>query len=123
MTDILLCGCAGKMGAAVRGFVSEREDCRIVAGVDLAAADLGFPVYSDISQVTEPANVVVDFSHPTALTPILAYCRSHPGTAAVLCTTGYSPEQVEAVHAAYGPRTEAGGLVLSTGVEQLVKIH
>lgn len=30
---------------------------------------------------------------------------------------------MEAVHAAYGPRTEAGGLVLSTGVEQLVKIH
>lgn len=100
MTEILLCGCAGKMGAAVRSLVNEREDCRIAAGVDLAAADMGFPVYGSIAQAAEPVDVVVDFSHPDALASILDYCRSHPGTAAVLCTTGYSPQQTEEVRAA-----------------------
>ena len=36
MTNIILCGCNGKMGAAVQNFVSQREDCAIVAGVDLS---------------------------------------------------------------------------------------
>ena len=94
MTDIILCGCGGKMGAAVRNFAGQREDCSIVAGVDIAGGGgLPFPVYASINQVKEAAQVVVDFSHPSALSPILDYCRSHPGTAAVLCTTGYTDEQ------------------------------
>lgn len=96
MTKLLLCGCAGKMGAAVRNIVSGRGDCRITAGVDLASVQLDFPVYSDIWDVQEPADVVVDFSHPSALDSILGYCRKNRA-AAVLCTTGYSPEQAKAV--------------------------
>lgn len=95
MTKILLCGCNGKMGVAVQNFVAEREDCLISAGVDLSGnANKDFPVYHDLSKVTEPADVLIDFSHPSALSDILTYCRTHPGVAAVLCTTGYSPEQV-----------------------------
>lgn len=96
MTELLLCGCAGKMGAAVRNIVSGREDCRIAAGVDLAPIKLDFPVYSDIGEVSEPVDVVVDFSHPSSLKSILEYCRKNRASA-VLCTTGYSPEQVKAV--------------------------
>ena len=47
MTELILCGCGGKMGAAVRNFVQGREDCKIVAGVDIAgAAQADFPVYA-----------------------------------------------------------------------------
>lgn len=99
MTKLLLCGCAGKMGAAVRNIVNERRDCKIVTGVDRAPAELGFSVYQDIGAVTEPVDVVVDFSHPSALEPILRYCKANQ-SAAVLCTTGYSPEQVQAVESA-----------------------
>lgn len=99
MTNILLCGCNGKMGAAVRSFISQREDCRIAAGVDLTGGQPGFPVYSAIGDVQEEADVVIDFSHPSALSPILGYCKAH-GTAAVLCTTGYDQAQVEELTAA-----------------------
>lgn len=99
MTKLLLCGCAGKMGAAVRNTVKERRDCRIVAGVDRVPAELDFPVYQDIGAVTEPVDVVVDFSHPTALDSILRYCKANQA-AAVLCTTGYSQEQAQAVESA-----------------------
>ena len=94
MTNIILCGCNGKMGAAVQNFVNHRADCSIVAGVDVSGGGNGsFPVYTSLADVEEEAQVVVDFSHPSALSSILEYCRSHSGTAAVLCTTGYSAEQ------------------------------
>ena len=50
-----------------------------------------------LADVEEEAQVVVDFSHPSALSSILEYCRSHSGTAAVLCTTGYSAEQTQEI--------------------------
>ena len=98
MTNILLCGCNGKMGAAVQNFVAEREDCTITAGVDISCTSNGsFPVYRSLSEVTEQADVLIDFSHPSSLSDILSYCRTHSGLSAVLCTTGYSPEQVKEV--------------------------
>lgn len=100
MVRILLCGCAGHMGAAVRSFAAERDNCKIVAGVDISGGKLDFPVYQKIGEVKEQADVVVDFSHPSALSDILDYCRANAGTAAVLCTTGYSPEQVESIREA-----------------------
>ena len=52
MTNIILCGCNGKMGAAVQSFVSQREDCSIAAGVDVSGGSQGsFPVYTSIYQV------------------------------------------------------------------------
>ena len=70
MTDLILCGCGGKMGAAVRELASAREDCRIVAGVDLACQNSGlhFPVYRALSEVNEAADCIIDFSHPS--TPV-----------------------------------------------------
>lgn len=101
MTDIVLCGYGGKMGLAVRTLVSRREDCRIVAGVDLTQGlSPEFPVYTTLGSVSEQAHVVIDFSHPTALSDILKYCRSHEGVSAVLCTTGYTEKQVEEIHEA-----------------------
>lgn len=91
MTDIILVGCNGKMGLAVRELVADKDNCRIVAGIDLAvSADCGFPVYISLSAVVEHADVIIDFSHPSTLPFILEYCGAHPGTSAVLCTTGYS---------------------------------
>ena len=70
MVKIILCGCNGKMGAAVQNFVKEREDCSIAAGVDVAGAgDGSFPLYASLEEVKEEAQVVVDFSHPAPCPP------------------------------------------------------
>lgn len=122
MVNILLCGCGGKMGAAVQGFVSQREDCRVAAGVDPRQSQAEFPVYEAIGQVQEPVDVVVDFSHPSALRDILDYCRNHPGTAAVLCTTGYSPEQTQAVHTAARELPVFYSRNMSLGVNLLMEL-
>ncbi len=61
MTDIILNGCCGKMGAAVTACVASRNDCRIIAGVDIHnTGDRDYPVYGSIDDVPD-ADVIIDF--------------------------------------------------------------
>lgn len=97
MTKILLTGCCGKMGHAIVKAVSEREDCKIVCGVDVYNDNsYNFNVHDCFSEVTESVDVVIDFSNPGALSGMLEYIKKNK-TPAVICTTGYSNEQVESI--------------------------
>lgn len=123
MTNLILCGCNGKMGAAVQNFVNQREDCTIVAGVDISGkANEAFPVYKSIGEVKETAQVVVDFSHPAALSSILEYCRNHTGVAAVLCTTGYSAEQTQEINEAAKELPLFYSRNMSLGINLLIEL-
>lgn len=89
MTDIILNGCCGKMGHVIQSIVSARDDCNIVAGVDIRDShDCDFPVYSSIKDIKEKADVVIDFSNPILLDDLLEYGRS-TNTPLVIATTGY----------------------------------
>lgn len=123
MVDIILCGCNGKMGSAVQAAISQRADCRIVAGVDVTGqARSEFPVYATPEEVQESADVLIDFSHPTALKPILDYCHAHSGTAAVLCTTGYDQEQVEQIKKAAETTPVFYSRNMSLGINLLIEL-
>ena len=123
MTNIILCGCNGKMGHAVQNLVHQREECSIVAGVDITPQEASpFPVYASLEAVQEQAQVVVDFSNPSALSSILEYCRSHPGTAAVLCTTGYSAEQTQEIQKAAKDLPLFYSRNMSLGVNLLIEL-
>ena len=102
MTSILLCGCCGKMGAAVQRAVAGREDCQIVAGVDPApSGSCAFPVYNSVEQVTEDVQVIVDFSHPSCLSPISPpTAAATPAWPPCCATTGYSEEQTREIQEA-----------------------
>lgn len=122
MTEIILCGCGGKMGRAVREAVDTHEDCVIVAGVDLQTADhKDFPVYHKIDAVKEKADVVIDFTHPSALSSILSYCKKS-GAAPILCTTGYSDEQTREIKAAAESISVFYSRNMSLGVNLLVEL-
>lgn len=97
---ILLSGCSGKMGRMIASLVKETEGMTIVAGVDpCPSVDLGFPVYTDIFSVAEKADVLIDFSHHTAVFSVLrmAKAKSMP---VVICTTAHTPEEKELIFAA-----------------------
>ena len=81
-----------------------------------------FPVYTSVEQVTEDVQVIVDFSHPSCLSPILSYCRSHPGVAAVLCTTGYSEEQTREIQEASKTLPLFYSRNMSLGVNLLIEL-
>ncbi len=100
MTNIILSGCCGKMGRVITANVSGRDDCKIVAGVDInPATDLGYPVYTNFGDIKEDADVIIDFSHPNVLDSLLGFAieKSMP---VVLATTGFSALQTENIKAA-----------------------
>ena len=100
MLDLVISGCNGRMGRVVESLCAAAPDVQIKAGFDvLGPSDRGFPVFSDPAAFQGEADVVVDFSHPAALTALLAFCVRR-GVPAVLATTGYGPEQLVEIEAA-----------------------
>lgn len=92
MTKIILSGANGKMGRVIQNVVSLRDDCEIVAGVDLNTESTSFPVYADINEITENADVIIDFSNPVLLDNLLAYSKANK-MPLVIATTGYDDNQ------------------------------
>lgn len=92
MTKLILCGACGKMGRVIADIVSKRDDCEIIAGVDKFPQECSFPVYESIFDISEKADAVVDFSHPSALDDLLKYSEQN-NCSLVLATTGYDDEQ------------------------------
>ena len=100
MVRVILSGCCGKMGAAVTKAIAERDDIQIVAGVDVMEGHtLPYPVFPAFNELPCEADVIVDFSNPAALTGILDYATEKK-VPAVLCSTGYTDEQVKGIEAA-----------------------
>lgn len=122
MTRILLCGCFGKMGRVITQLVSERSDCEVAAGVDLCPGTADYPTYTTLQEVTEAADVIIDFTRPELLTDILGYAVEHGGIPAVLCTTGYSAEQVAALHDASETQPIFYSRNMSLGINLLVEL-
>ncbi|MBQ8357010.1 MAG: 4-hydroxy-tetrahydrodipicolinate reductase [Clostridia bacterium] len=99
MLNIMLCGCGGRMGAAVIAAAKEAGDY-IVAGVDInPAADSPFPIFASPDEFRGKADVIIDFSHHSALPGLLAYA-ARTGTPLVISTTGHTEEELAAMKAA-----------------------
>lgn len=99
MIKVILVGACGKMGRFIASTAENDPDVEIVAGVDQVKADLGFPVFQDFSEVSGTADVLIDFSNPVLLEPMLAFAEKS-SLPVVIATTGYSEEQIKRIHEA-----------------------
>lgn len=100
MTKIILSGCGGSMGKAVTACAAGEKDCEIVAGIDLnTAIEAAYPVFQSAEAVDVEANVLIDFSNPSLLPSLLSFGEKRK-IPLVLCTTGYSKDQVDAINKA-----------------------
>lgn len=94
MLNVILNGANGKMGQAVAALAAKTDDIRVAAGVDKAASAIknSFPVYSELDEVKEAADIIIDFSRPEALASNLNYAlrRKLP---LIIATTGLSPDE------------------------------
>ncbi len=94
---IIVCGCNGKMGKTLKDTAKNYSNCEIIAGVDAnSESSCDFPVFSSPDKITEKADAVIDFSHPSMLEPLINYCTG-TCTPAVICTTGFSENQVDQI--------------------------
>lgn len=122
MQKIIISGCNGHMGRVVAGIVSGDPETEVVAGFDLNThkAD-AFPVYADPMEFGGTADVIVDFSHPSALADLLNYAAVKK-IPLVLCTTGYDDVQLDLIRDASAkiPIFKTGNL--SIGINLVVDL-
>jgi 4-hydroxy-tetrahydrodipicolinate reductase len=90
------------MGQAIINSAADSKDIQIVAGIDINASSLAaaypFPIFEKISDFPSRADVIVDFSHHTAVSSLLQYAVS-TGTPLVLATTGHTEEELAEIEA------------------------
>ena len=121
MTDIILQGIYGRMGRTLAEKIAARSDCRVVAGVDREAGQVGaIPVYTDFAQLP-CRGVIIDFSAPAGAVAAARYGAEN-GLPCVICSTGLTAEQ-EAELKAAGARTAIfRSANMSLGVNVLIEL-
>lgn len=97
MVKVLINGCNGKMGQEVAKQIYNTDDIEVISGFDrIDTGDNKFPVYTDISQISEVPDVIIDFSIPVATFNILEYAKANH-VPIVIATTGFSEEEMEKI--------------------------
>ena len=52
MTDIVIQGIGGRMGHVLCDMIAQREDCRVIAGIDIKDGEQnGIPVYDSLEKL------------------------------------------------------------------------
>lgn len=98
MTNIILNGCNGKMGRVITRLAEEDDGCKIVAGLDINDfVPNSYPVFTDPSECDAAADVIIDFSHPSALERLLTFAKSRK-IPVIIATTGLSDEQKQTLY-------------------------
>ena len=89
----ILCGANGAMGKLIDGILGEE----VVGRVSIDGEN-GVPgTFEELGVI--PADVVIDFSHHSAIADVLNYAKT-TGCAAVIGTTGHTAEEKELIFAA-----------------------
>ena len=89
----IVCGANGAMGKLICEIFGDE----VVGKVSIDGANNVPKTFEELGEMT--ADVVVDFSHHTAIAEVLAYTRKI-GAAAVIGTTGHTPEEKALIHTA-----------------------
>lgn len=122
MVSVVISGANGHMGKVINSVISERSDCRVIAGIDVVTEKYAdFPIVSAPSELPQKPDVIIDFSHPSALDKLLDYCLS-TGTAIVIATTGYTEEQIAEIKKASEQIPVFFTFNMSLGINLLIKL-
>ena len=89
----VVCGANGAMGKLICGILNDE----VVGKVSIDGANGVARTFAELGMVK--ADVVIDFSHHTAVADVLTYAKSI-GAAAVIGTTGHTPEEKAMITAA-----------------------
>ena len=122
MTNIAICGANGKMGKTIYNCIKEREDCEVVAGIDMYTEQYAdFPIVETPAQLPVKPDVIIDFSNPAGLDGLLDYCLS-TGTPLVIGSTGYNDAQTAKIKSAANQVPIFFTFNMSLGINLLVQL-
>lgn len=121
---IIFCGANGRMGRATADLIRANDKFTLTAGIDITGegtAAIGAPVYKHIAEVSEDADVIVDFSHHSALPELLSYAKDKH-LPIVICTTGHTPEEVAMMQEASASIPVFFSRNMSVGINLLISL-
>ena len=122
MTKIIMSGCSGRMGKVISEIVASDADAEIVAGIDVVDdGTLGYPVFKSASEINVETDVIIDFSSPKVLDALLTYA-TEKNVPVVLCTTGFSDEQIEQIKAASTKVAILKSANMSLGINTIIEM-
>lgn len=105
MVKVIINGCNGTMGRKLTELCEQDPEIQVVAGVDWNCTENGdYPVFHDLYELhpdiatkytaeQTKADVIIDFSAPSATDKLLEFCLEMQ-MPLVLCTTGLLPAQI-----------------------------
>ena len=122
MTRIIMAGCNGRMGKVISSLCLADADATIVAGVDIVDdGSNDYKVYNSYADIDVEADVIIDFSSPKLLKDMLQYAIDKK-VPAVICTTGYTDNEIAAIKEASNKVAILRSGNMSLGINTLVKI-
>ncbi len=89
---VLLVGATGRMGQEISSMVTNLNDVQIVAGIGHGISKFDFPIYTELPDVLESYECIIDFSSEEVFPSLYEFLLENP-CPAVLCSTNYSEEQ------------------------------
>ncbi len=119
MIKILLHGACGRMGREVEKIAENCEDVEICAKVDKFSQNSD--IYTDICDYTGDADVIVDFSHHSAVKDLLSYSveRKIP---VIVATTGHTEDELAVIKKASEKTAVFHSANMSLGVALLTQL-
>lgn len=100
MIKVLINGCNGRMGQVLVSEIDRFPELLLIGGFDIHDEGKNtFPVYSNINDIKEKPDVIIDFSIPVSTFNILNYAVNQK-VPIVIATTGFTKEQLEEIRVA-----------------------
>ncbi|MEE0968967.1 MAG: 4-hydroxy-tetrahydrodipicolinate reductase [Clostridia bacterium] len=126
---VIICGAAGRMGKELTAAVKDGYcSASLAAATDILLPIVDCPAYTDIADVKEDADVIIDFSHHSATNSLIAYAEKKK-LPLVIATTGQTEEEKEAIKKAsenipvfYSGNMSIGIALMVSLVKQAVRI-
>ncbi|MBO1095720.1 4-hydroxy-tetrahydrodipicolinate reductase [Enterococcus casseliflavus] len=92
MKQILLSGANGRMGKVLQSLIAKHPQLEVAAGLDRTEQlDGPFPIYDRPEKITQPIDLVIDFSHYSNVPALLNYCVEQQ-LPIVVATTGLTED-------------------------------
>lgn len=122
MIKTTIVGANGKMGHFVAQSVAENPGTEVAFGIDAYGDNkYDFEVFKSFDEASQKPDVIIDFSNPAVLDSMLDFALKNK-VPCVICTTGYSAEQVEKIKEASNtiPVFYSGNM--SLGINLLIEL-
>lgn len=123
MLKVIVNGCHGKMGQVLINQIEQDNELQVIAGIDkyINKENVTFPVYDNIFECSNKADVIIDFSRPEALQGLIDFAI-RTNTPLVIATTGLSDQDMNNIKDASNKVPIFQSANMSVGINVLIRL-